>query len=97
MDFSTFKGFEWDVGNISKVQSRLDLAAVEFAFQGSPYVGEDVLHSGAEKRWFLVNRIQERHVFVVFTVREELIRVVSARYMRQREAKRYEGHFKDES
>ncbi len=97
MGFSTFKGFEWDVGNISKVQARLDLAAVEFAFQGQPYVGDDEIHSDSEKRWFLVNRIQDRYIFVVFTVREELIRVVSARYMRKREAKRYEEHFKDES
>lgn len=93
MDLSALKGFEWDIGNIAKVQKRLDLATVEFAFQGDPYVAFDALHSQAEKRWLLVNRISERYVFLIFTVRGDRIRVVSARFMRKREAKRYEKFF----
>lgn len=95
MDLSQFKGFEWDVGNIAKVQKRLDLATVEFAFQGRPYIATDELHSASEKRWLLVNQIHERFVFAVFTTRGERIRVVSARYMRKQEAKKYEDWFKE--
>ena len=95
MDFSRFRGFEWDLGNISKVQSRLDLATVEFAFQEGAYVAIDERHSGSEKRWLLVNRINERHLFVIFTVRGDKIRVISARYMRKREVRRYENWFKE--
>lgn len=96
VDLSQFKGFEWDVGNITKVQSRLDLATVEFAFQGRPYIAPDEIHSAAEKRWFLVNRIHERFIFAVFTLRGEKVRVVSARYMRKKEAKKYEDWFKED-
>lgn len=93
MEASSSKWFEWDLGNIAKIQSRLDLAAVEFAFRGAPCVALGEKHSKHEKRWFLVNKISERFIFVVFTRRNERIRIVSARYMRKREAKKYEGWF----
>lgn len=93
MEASSSKGFEWDLGNIAKIQSRLDLATVEYAFQGAPYVALDEKHSKDEKRWFLVNKISERFIFVVFTRRNGGIRVISARYMRKREAKKYERWF----
>lgn len=94
MDFSPHEGFEWDSGNISKVQSRLDLATVEFAFQGAPFIALDEKHSVSEKRWVLVNQILDRFVFVIFTTRHKKIRVISARYMRKREIKHYEEWFK---
>lgn len=90
------RGFEWDLGNIAKVQHRLDLATVEFAFQGRPYVAFDDKHSGDEKRWLLVNRIKERCLFIAFTVRGDKVRVISARYMREREIKKYENWFNNE-
>ena len=93
MDFSNSDGFEWDLGNITKVQQRLDLSLVEFAFQGNPYVALDEKHSGAEERWAMVNRIHDRFVYVIFTKREKKLRVISARYMRKKEAKRYEHWF----
>lgn len=95
MDFQKLEGFEWDLGNIAKVQSRLDLSTVEFAFQGRPYTAFDVKHSASEERWMLVNRIHERFVFVVFTMRHQKIRVISARYMNKKEAKRYESWFNE--
>lgn len=93
MDFSLYKGFEWDLGNIAKVQNRLDLATVEFSFQGRPYVAFDEKHSQDEKRWLLANKIHEKFVFVIFTVRDDKLRVISARYMRKKEAKKYENWF----
>ncbi|MBI4197025.1 MAG: BrnT family toxin [Deltaproteobacteria bacterium] len=96
MDFTLLKGFEWDVGNIAKIQSRLDLATVEFAFHGGPYVAFDEKHSSHEKRWLLVNKVQERYIFIIFTTRDRKIRVISARYMRKKEAKKYEDWFKKE-
>ena len=96
MDLSTTKGFEWDLGNIAKVQRRLDLATVEFAFQGRPYVAFDDKHSESEQRWLLVNRIKERYLFVAFTVRGDRVRVISARYMREKEGKKYESWFHED-
>ena len=81
------------MGNVAKVQSRLDLSVAEFAFQGRPYVAFDTGHSTHEKRWLLVNKIGERFIFVSFTIRSYKIRIISARYMRKREVKRYENWF----
>lgn len=83
------------MGNIAKVQARLDLVTVEYAFHGRPYVALDERHSGSERRYLLVNQVQDRYVFIVFTMRGGRIRVISARYMRTREAKKYETWFKD--
>ena len=95
MELATFEGFDWDLGNIAKVQSRLDLSMVEFAFHGSPYVAFDETHSLSEKRWLLVNKIHDRFVFVSFTTRDKKIRVISARYMGKKEAKNYEDWFNE--
>lgn len=97
MDFSDLEGFDWDMGNIGKIESRLDLATVEFAFQGRPYVAHDGRHSQkGDDRFLLVNRVGDRFVFAAFTLRNLKIRVVSARFMRRREIKRYENWFKEE-
>lgn len=90
MDFSKLKGFEWDEGNLKKVLSRMEASVTEMAFQGEPWVALNRKFSGVEKRWFLINQVMGRHVFVVFTMRKKCIRVVSARYMHQKEVKYYE-------
>ena len=38
-------------------------------------------------------RIHQRFIFLVFTIRGEKIRVISARYMRKKEAVKYENWF----
>ena len=53
-------------------------------------VGDDVSHSQSEKRWFLLGKTgAHRLLFVVFTVREESIRVISARDMNKKERRIY--------
>ena len=96
MDFSGLTGFEWDEGNLKKVFERIEPSVAEMAFQGEPWVALSRRHSGAEKRWFLVNKVVKRHVFVVFTIRENKIRIVSARYMHRKEVKFYEKKFRQE-
>lgn len=88
--------FEWDMGNIAKVQSRMDLATAEFAFHGRPYVAVDDQHSQGEKRWQLVNKVGNRFIFIVFTLRKRRIRIISARFMRRREYKAYEKWFEED-
>jgi uncharacterized DUF497 family protein len=93
MDFPECIGFEWDEGNVHKIRKRIDQTIAELAFSGSPYVAFDDIHSREEKRWFLINRVFENYVFLIFTVRNRLIRIISARYMHRREAKKYEVWF----
>ena len=61
----------------------------EAAFFGEPLVFFDEAHSSIEARWFLMNRVGSRHVFLVFTMRQNKIRIISARYMHEREVKKY--------
>ena len=87
-------GFQWDEGNAEKKWLRHKVSRVECeeVFFNEPLlVAEDVEHSGVEPRFYALGQTDEgRLLFVVFTVRNELIRVISARDMSRREKKEYE-------
>lgn len=89
LDLSECEGFEWDKGNRGKIEKRIGVDVAEAAFLGGPLVGTDQDHSEAEQRWFLVNQVGERHVFLIFTLRGKKIRVLSARFMHAKEVKKY--------
>lgn len=82
-------GFEWDEGNRKKIEKRMAVEAVESSFLGEPMIFFDEKNSGKEPRWILMNRVGERNVFLVFTVRSNKIRVLSARYMHGKEVRKY--------
>ncbi|NJL83091.1 MAG: BrnT family toxin [Chloroflexaceae bacterium] len=66
----------------------------EFFFQTRLYVAPDIKHSQDEERFLAVGRSSAgKPMFVVFTLRNHLIRPISARYMHQKEAKQYEQIF----
>ena len=68
------------------------LEVVEDIFFQDPLVTEDPKHSTAdEKRYVLVCLASEKPVFAAFTIRNNKVRVVSARYMHHKEAKKYEN------
>lgn len=91
IDIGSLRGFDWDSGNVSKVKERVDLDVVEHAFFCDPLFAEDELHStGDEKRYVMVCLNLLKPVFAVFTLRQQKIRVISARYMHKREVKKYE-------
>ncbi len=55
------------------------------------FVYEDEKHSNVEKRYYLLGKTQEdRKLFIVFTIRNNRVRVVSARAMSRVERKFYE-------
>lgn len=86
-------GFEWDAGNATKVRERhgVEPAECEQAFLGEPFlVYGDVNHSQNEERWFALGRTSEsRPLFLVFTLRGPLIRVLHARDMNRKERRFY--------
>ena len=90
-----FKGFEWDEGNVKKnwESHRVTPQEAEQVFFNRPLiVADDAKHSEAERRYYVLGQTDEdRALFVVFTVREERIRVISARDMSRRERKVYQG------
>jgi uncharacterized DUF497 family protein len=86
-------GFEWDVGNATKSWAKhtVSQAECEQAFFNSPLVlAADPAHSSREPRFFALGRTDEgRLLLLVFTLRDTLIRVISARPMSRREREVY--------
>jgi uncharacterized protein len=86
-------GFEWDDGNSGKVRERhgVDPVECEQAFFGEGLlVHPDVRHSQNEERWFALGSTGERRpLFLVFTLRGNLIRVLQARDMNRKERRIY--------
>ena len=83
------RGFEWDDANATKLWERHGVTPSEGeqVFLGRPLVAApDVGHSQLEYRYYALGRTGlERRLFVVFTIRGDLIRVISARDMSRRE------------
>ena len=96
MDFMKLIGFEWDEGNLKRILTRMEAGVAEMAFQGDPWVTLSKKFSGSEKRWFLINKVMGRYVFIVFTARNNKVRIISARYMHPKEVKHYEEKFQKE-
>jgi uncharacterized DUF497 family protein len=86
-------GFDWDEGNAPKLlaRHRVSPAECEQVFFTEPLViGEDPAHSIAEQRWAVWGRTAEgRALAVVFTLRGERIRPLSARDMNRKERRCY--------
>jgi hypothetical protein len=89
-------GFEWDEGNIDKnwIKHGVSPSECEQVFFNQPLVvADDVTHSDEEARWYALGRTDaNRLLFVVFAIRKDRIRVVSARDMSLRERKVYQQY-----
>jgi uncharacterized DUF497 family protein len=87
-------GFDWDEGNLLKNWERHRVSAMECeqVFFNRPLVAvPDMEHSGKETRFYALGQSDAgRYLFIVFTVRNSLIRVISARDMNRKERKAYE-------
>jgi uncharacterized protein len=88
-------GFEWDEGNLTKnwVRHEVTASECEQIFFNHPLVAtQDEKHSDQENRYFALGQTDAgRLLFVVFTIRNNLIRVISARAMNRKERKVYES------
>jgi uncharacterized protein len=82
-------GFDWDEGNIQKNWERHQVTqeeAEDIFFNEPLVVRGDVRHSQREKRHYALGQTsQGRCLFVAFTIRRKLIRVISVRDMNRRE------------
>ena len=89
-------GFEWDDGNSGKnwEKHRVSDGECEQVFFGQPLLAlPDSRHSHLEDRILVLGKTDSgRRLFVVCTVRGDLIRVISARDMTKRERKFYFTH-----
>ena len=91
---SQARGFDWDEANAIKIWDKhsVSQAECEQVFFNEPLVvADDVKHSSVEQRYYVLGATdQERRLFLVFTMRGDLIRVISARDMNQKERRIYQ-------
>lgn len=83
-------GFYWDKGNFDKNRLKHNVSSTEceqFFFNHPLVIEEDRIHSKDEKRFYALGKTDlKRTLFIVFTVRKNLIRVISARDMSRKES-----------
>ena len=88
-------GFQWDEGNSNKNWRRHKVtdAECEQVYFNVPLVAAgDAKHSKVETRYYLLGQTDTgRLLSVVFTIRNKLIRVISARDMSQKERRVYQS------
>jgi uncharacterized protein len=87
-------GFEWDKGNSEKNWSKHHVTQWEceqIFFNRPLVVADDQKHSQDEPRYFALGQTdRERKLFVVFTIRGRLVRVISAGDMNRAEKRIYD-------
>jgi uncharacterized protein len=99
--FGSFLGFQWDGGNSNKNLAKHNVQnwECEQVFFNVPLlIIGDPEHSVAEKRWAGFGKTDGgRFLVVIFTKRDSLIGVISARDMNSKERNFYEENEKNNS
>ena len=89
-------GFDWDEGNKQKnwEKHQVDYTECEQVFFNKPLlVNEDIKHSSQEQRYYALGQSDtNRTLFIVFTIRNNKIRVISARDQSKKERMIYGQH-----
>ena len=88
-------GFEWDKNNTAKnwFAHKVSPSECEQIFFNKPIIIKDATeHKSTEVRFYAMGQTDEnRQLFIVFTIRKNLIRVISARDMSKKERKVYKS------
>lgn len=86
--------FEWDKWNLDKSYVKhgiIPKEAEEVFISEEAFVVPDVKHSQKEDRFIILGKsVSGKNLFVVFTIRGDKVRVVSARRMHKKEVEKYE-------
>ena len=95
------EGFNWDEANYNKIWLKHKVSKIECEqvfFNNPLIIADDTKHSESERRWLLLGRTDmDRRLFVVFTLRGNLIRVISARSMNKKERELYDEEIKKDT
>jgi uncharacterized DUF497 family protein len=94
-------GFDWDDANTHKNWEQHQVTpeeAEDIFFRDPLVIRRDVRHSKTEKRYYALGFTGAgRRLFVAFTVRRKLIRVISARDMNRNETKVWKKYEEEDS
>ena len=89
------QGFDWDAGNLDKnwEKHKVSPSECEQVFFNLPLLlMDDSAHSDNEKRFFILGITDaKRKLFIAFKLRNNLIRVISARDMSRKEREVYDN------
>lgn len=81
--------FEWDEGNRDKNLKKhrvTNQECEEVFFDPQKKTLSDPLHSGKEERFILIGQTKkQRLLFIVFTIRKQRVRIISARDLNKKE------------
>jgi hypothetical protein len=94
------KEFEWDSFNTDKIRIKhhIEPFECEEVFFNSPFISFDDKHSAVEQRFFALGMTGiGKGLFIVFTVRNARLRIISARPMSRKERKIYHEKIKNSS
>ena len=87
------KGFQWDEGNLDKnwyLHQVSNSECEELFFNLPLIIAPDTKHSQTEPRYYALGRTDaNRWLFIAFTIRDDLIRVIFVRDMNQKESRKY--------
>ena len=87
-------GFEWDVGNKNKnliKHNTTNEECEEIFFDQKKIIMKDVAHSENEERYTLIGQTkQKRLLHIIFTIRRNKIRIISARDLNKKHYRLYE-------
>lgn len=94
LDNAQNEGFDWNKGNLDKnwFRHKVTNSECEEIFFNLPLVMEsDQKHSQAESRYYALGKTNDKRLlFASFTIRNNLIRIISARDMSRKERESYE-------
>lgn len=86
--------FIWDTGNLDKNWPKHKVSnkeCEEVFFDENKVTFKDILHSQKEERFRIVGKTKNgRLLFIVFTVRNKKIRIISGRDINKKEVRLYE-------
>ena len=96
--FKNIIGFDWDEGNTDKNWAKhkvLSKECEEIFFNDPLVITSDKKHSIVEKRYLCFGRTNtNRLLTIIFTIRKNKIRIISARSQNRKEKKYYENETK---
>jgi uncharacterized protein len=92
-------GFQWDKANAEKnwIKHSVAPSECEQIFFNMPFIVEiDEKHSQKEERHYAIGKTDKnRLIFVVFTIRNNHIRIISARDVNKKERQVYDNYEKN--
>lgn len=99
-NLSKITEFEWDTGNIDKSYVKHGITpneAEEVFIDKSVAIEKDIKHQQIEDRYIAIGEtLGKKLLFVIFTIRNNMIRIISARRANKRELAIYKINLKKE-